>query len=256
MAKGCSPELLGQTALFRGLPREALEDVSKCANTHVLRSASHFFRQEEPAEQVYVLVTGKVRITQLSADGNQVFVRLIKPGEIFGVISGFGEGQYPATAQSEGAALAVSWSGKCLLELMRRYPTIAINTIKVLSQRVQEMQDRFREIATERVERRIAHVLIRLTAQAGQKQADGVLIDLKLSRQDLAEMAGTTLFTVSRTLNQWEKDSLVQISRQKVKILRPHALVQIADDLPEKPKQPTSLRLALTRRDPSGTTKT
>ncbi len=234
MAKGCSPDLLGQTALFRGIPREALEDVSKCANTHALKSASHFFRQDEPAEQIYVLVTGKVRITQLSADGNQVFVRLIKPGEIFGVISGFGEAHYPASAQSEGAALAVSWSGKCLLEMMKRYPVIAINTVRILSGRVQEMQDRFREIATERVERRIARVLLRLAAQAGQKQTDGVLIDLKLSRQDLAEMTGTTLFTVSRTLNQWEKDSLVQIARQKVKIMRPHSLVQIAEDLPER----------------------
>ena len=232
MFRGISPDLLSQTMLFRGLPKDIMPEMADRATQHALKTSSFFFQQGEPAKRIFVLLEGKVRVTQSSVDGNQVFIRLISKGELFGVIAGFGEDLYPATAQSEGKALAASWTGKDLSELMVRHPIIAINTIKILSQRIQEMQNRVRELSTERVERRIARALLRLVAQAGQKQADGILIDLKLSRQDLAEMTGTTLFTVSRILNQWEEAAVVKISRQKIKITHPHGLVKIAEDLP------------------------
>jgi CRP-like cAMP-binding protein len=97
---------------------------------------------------------------------------------------------------------------------------------------VRDFQDRVRELSTERVERRIARALIRLVRQAGKKVQEGVLIDLPLSRQDLAEMSGTTLFTVSRTLSQWESKGLIQSGRERVVVRNPHGLVSIAEDLP------------------------
>jgi CRP-like cAMP-binding protein len=114
---------------------------------------------------------------------------------------------------------------------MEQYPRLAINSINILSQRIQEFQDRLREMATERVERRIARTLLRLASQTGRKTEQGILIDLSLTRQDLAEMTGTTLYTVSRTLSQWEKDGLVKSQREQVMILAPHRLVVLAEDM-------------------------
>jgi CRP-like cAMP-binding protein len=115
--------------------------------------------------------------------------------------------------------------------LMEQCPRIAINAIQILAERIREFQDRIRELATERVERRIARALLRLARQSGKKVSEGVLIDLPLTRQDLAEMSGTTLYTVSRTLSQWESQGLVYASREKVIIRYPHGLVMIAEDL-------------------------
>jgi CRP-like cAMP-binding protein len=98
---------------------------------------------------------------------------------------------------------------------------------------LRQFQDRLRELATERVERRLARMLLRLARQSGQKVTGGILIDLPLSRQNLAEMIGTTLYTVSRILSQWEAHGLVETGRERVVIRRPHGLVVIADDLPE-----------------------
>jgi CRP-like cAMP-binding protein len=125
-----------------------------------------------------------------------------------------------------------------IYHLMEKYPRVALNAIRLLAGRIQEFQDRLRELATERVERRIARTLIRLTRQAGRKTAEGVLIDLPLTRQDLAEMCGTTLYTVSRTLSQWESQGLVRSKREQVLVLFPHGLVQIAEDLPpDRPRE-------------------
>ena len=103
--------------------------------------------------------------------------------------------------------------------------------MKLMAGQAQDIQERYRQLATERVERRLARTLIRLAAQAGKKIPDGVLIDLTLTRQDLAEMSGTTLFTVSRILSAWEDKGLVLLGRERVVIRFPHGLVIIAEDL-------------------------
>jgi len=94
-----------------------------------------------------------------------------------------------------------------------------------------ELQSRQQALVTGRVEQRIALILLKLAAQAGKKTPEGVLIDLALTRQDIAEMSGTTLFTVSRTLNEWERQGMLKIGRERVVIREPHGLVKIAEDL-------------------------
>jgi CRP-like cAMP-binding protein len=109
--------------------------------------------------------------------------------------------------------------------------------MRLLSERLREVQERFRELATERVAQRIARALLRLVRQAGRRVKNGVLIDMPLSRQDLAEMTGTTLYTVSRTLSEWESRGILESGREKVLVKRPHALVAIAEDLPQNPER-------------------
>ena len=89
----------------------------------------------------------------------------------------------------------------------------------------------FLALATERVERRVARALLRLVGQAGTKTEGGVLIDFPLSRQDLAELTGTTLHTVSRILSSWEHKGIIESGRRRIVICQPHGLVTIAEDL-------------------------
>lgn len=102
------------------------------------------------------------------------------------------------------------WSG-----LVERYSSLALNTMQTIGSRLQETRTRVTEMATEEVRRRVAHTLLRLAGQAGRKTAEGVLIDFPISRQDIAEMSGTTLHAVSRILSGWEHDGLVASGRQR-----------------------------------------
>jgi CRP/FNR family transcriptional regulator, nitrogen oxide reductase regulator len=196
-------------------------------------AGSCFFLQSDLATLFYVLIEGRVRLTQVTAEGQQVILRFITPGEGMGIVAALGAMDYPASAEALGACQALMWEGRMVAALMERYPRLALNGMRLLAQRVREFQDRLRELATERVERRVARMLLRLARQSGHKVAGGILIDLPLSRQTLAEMTGTTLYTVSRILSQWEAQGLVESGRERVVIRHPHGLVVIADDLPE-----------------------
>jgi CRP-like cAMP-binding protein len=228
---GNPAHLFSSIDLFSQISLHDLDKIALNATQHEYKKNEYLFHQGDPARRFCVLVTGKVKLTQLTEDGQQIILRYVSPGEAFAVIAVLSKIPYPVTATAVNQVSLLSWEDQKMLELMHQYPQLAINSLSILATRIQEFQDRFREIATERVERRIARALLRLASQTGRKLEHGILIDISLTRQDLAEMTGTTLYTVSRTLSQWEKDGLVSSQREQVTILSPHKLVVLAEDM-------------------------
>lgn len=226
-------KLLAGVPLFRGLNEEAL--AAAAVDARLVRAAAGrtFFREGEPATLFFVLRRGRVKFTQISAEGHEVILRVIGPGEPFGGIAAIADtATYPVTARAVEVSEAHTWNGARIAALMHRFPPIAINAARMIAERLHELQRQHRELMTERVERRIARALLRLAHHAGRRVAQGVEIDFPLSRQDLAQMTGTTLFTVSRTLSAWEEDGLIATGRRRVIVRQPHRLVRIAEDLP------------------------
>jgi CRP-like cAMP-binding protein len=223
---------LQRSTLFRGLDTQALSEIAAAARLRRVKDQSYFFHQGEPATVLYVLIEGRVKFTQLTPEGHQVLLRAIGPGETFGAVAALGDAVHPATGQAVGDCAALGWESDTIGALIERFPRLALNALRFLAGRLQEFQDRYRELATERVERRIAHGLLRLARQIGRDVEGGVLIDLTLSRQDIAEMTGTTLYTVSRTLSGWEQRGIVRTGRERVLVRRLDELQAIAEDLP------------------------
>jgi CRP-like cAMP-binding protein len=223
---------LKSTELFHGLSVAELALVFQSASRRSYQSGEFLYMEEDPAELMYILLEGKIKLSRVTPDGQQVVLRYSTPGEAFGVITVLSEANYPVSAQAVENSQALAWNYENTRRLMLKIPQIALNAIKVMAGHVIEFQDRVRELSTERVERRIARALLRLARQTGRKIPAGVLIDLSLSRQDLAEMTGTTLFTVSRTLSQWEAKGLIKSKREQIIVCFPHGLVSIAEDLP------------------------
>ena len=225
--------LLQQVPLFRGLDSTELSAVATAAQSCRIDSGEFFFQQGATADIIYVLQQGRVKLTQSTPEGPHVVFRFIGPGELFGPMAAF-EGQvYPVSAQAVRWCRALCWKGRTMAGLMETYPRIAINALRELTARLQDLRERYRELATERVERRVAHAVMRLARQAGWQTAGGLLIDMPLSRQDLAEMTGTTLYTVSRVLSGWERTGLIETGRQRVTILQPLDLRAVGEDLPQ-----------------------
>jgi len=226
------PQSLQQVSLFHNLGSDDLTKILERARTRRVEREAFFFQQGDTATALYVLTHGQVRLVQLSPDGNQILLRFIPPQELFGGIAVLGDTVYPASAQAVQDSIALGWDSATFMQLLETFPRLAINALRHLAQRIQELQQRNLELTTERVERRIAHALLRLVQASGRKVEGGVLIDLPLSRQDLAEMTGTTLYTVSRTLSAWQQRGIVEIGRERVLVRLPHGLVAIAEDLP------------------------
>lgn len=232
MSSGEVLQQIGQIPPFQRLQPAELAVVRQSARLQRMEAETYFYHQGDPAATFYVLVDGQVKLSEVTVEGQQILVRFIGPGEAMGIIAALSQAVYPLSAQAVTDCLALAWDGEIVEQLMERYPRIAIDGLRLVSQRWHELEERYRELATERVERRLAQALLRLVRQTGRKVEGGVLIDLPLSRQNLAEMTGTTLFTVSRILSRWEQQQLVETGRERVLIRYPHGLARIAEDLP------------------------
>jgi CRP-like cAMP-binding protein len=221
---------LAATDLFAGLPPPVLELIAAAARPRRVPSGTRIFNQGDENVRAHAVIEGSVRISQTGSDGAQMVVRFIGPGEMFGTVALFTDGRYPADATAMRDTLEASWSEAELLDLMTRYPQIAINVIRIVGKRLQEVQNRMRELAAQRAERRIAHALIRLARQSGHSSAAGMVITFPLRRKDVADVAGTTLHTASRILTGWEKDGLLISQRRLLTIRNPSELLRIAED--------------------------
>jgi CRP-like cAMP-binding protein len=224
--------------LFEGLPEPGFSEALSLARHEQRPKGATLFSQGDPPDTFFLILAGRIRVSQITPEGEQVTIRYLGPRDIAGCVAVCGGMPYPATAWAVEDTWLLTWSRSRVAGLAERYPELALNAMRVMGGRMTELQERLKELHTSRVDRRIANALGRLVLQSGRRTADGIEIDFPLSRQDLAEMTGTTLHTVSRTLSGWEQQGIVASGRQKVTILRPHALVAISHDLPVEDEDP------------------
>ena len=223
-------EVLKGVGLFKGLDRDGLFGVAEAAHEHPVPKGGAMFDQGDEATHGYVICWGRVRLDQVTPDGQNIVVRHLGPGEMVGLVAVLRRIPFPATPVALEDCMALAWSAPTFADLMTRYPQIAQNAIAVVGGRIEELQNRLSEVATRRVEQRIAAALLRLANQAGRKVDGGIEIPFPLSRQDLAEMTATTLHTVSRTLSAWDQEGVVESRRSSHLVIRkPHRLVEIAE---------------------------
>jgi CRP-like cAMP-binding protein len=208
--------LIADLPLFSAMTAEQLDDALASAHSHHYPKGTVVFSQGESAHSFFVLLHGRLRVTQTTPTGEQIVVRFVSPGDMFGVAKALSRTTYPGTATAVVDSLALVWSSSVWAGLMSNNPPFAANALQTVGNRLQEAHARIREISTEDVERRIAHAVLRLMREAGRETEDGTLIDFPLSRQDVAEMTGTTLHTVSRIVSAWEGAGLVEAGRQRI----------------------------------------
>jgi len=221
---------LRHVVVFQNATDDDLALIVENSITRSIEDGEFFFFQGDPANYLYVLTSGQLKLMQSNPNGQQVNLRTIYPWQMFGALGAVRtEATYPASAQALENSTALAIKSTFLHEMIQTRPYISLDLMSLMTSYIQEMQARYRELATERVEQRIARVLLRLTVQSGQKVDEG--IELSFSRQDVAEMSGTTLYTVSRVLAKWERQALVETGREHVRIKNPHGLVKIADGL-------------------------
>jgi CRP-like cAMP-binding protein len=223
--------IVASNQIVRGLDEsDCLEFLDQGRIRH-FEEGEYLFHQGEPAELFYILIEGRVKLTQLTPAGDQVILHIFGPGGGIGVIVALGEMEYPASAEALEDCVLYSWDKETTRRLMLAIPQLALNGLELVAERFAYIQARYRELATKRVEQRVASTLLRLVRQFGRRHEQGVLIDMSLSRQDLAELTGTNIYNVSRILRKWEQDDIVSLGRKRVIINKAHQLVVIAEGI-------------------------
>lgn len=226
---GLDRSLIADLPAFAGMTGDALDQVLQGARSSRHAKNSEIFAEGGAADHFFVLLSGHVRVVRTTPEGEQMIARYINEGELFGIAIAMGLTAYPASAVAAVDCVVLTWPNSEWLKLQEKVPGFGAATYRTIGDRLQETQTRVMEMSTEQVEQRIAHALLRLVNQAGRKTENGVEIDFPISRQDIAEMTGTTLHTVSRLLSAWESEGVVASGRQKVTVTDPHRLMLIAE---------------------------
>ena len=220
---------LQKSDVFKGLTIEQYQEVLKKSLHKKIQSKSILFHQGDPASMCFLVNHGRLKLTMLNEQGKEAIIRYIGAGDLTAAVAVLKDWDYPVTAESVETSDVIGWDKQTFLGLMRNFPNIANNIVSILLERLDDVQHRYFELCTEQVEKRIARTLLRLMRSAGSKTSEGIHITIPLSRQNIAEYSGTTLFTVSRTLSTWEKEGWIKSGRERITVTDPHALVSFAE---------------------------
>jgi len=208
--------LVKSLPLFQKMSDLELDSLLTRATVRRVPQNEAVFEQGATADFFFLLLHGRLKVTQVTKDGQQIIVRVVNPGDLFGFARALQRSDYPGTATAATESLVLAWPTELWNVFVEKNPHLAVNAMHTIGQRLDEAHTRIREMSTEEVERRVAHTVLRLAEQAGKPDGGGIRIDFPISRQDIAEMTGTTLHTVSRILSAWEGQGLVQGGRQKL----------------------------------------
>lgn len=185
-------------------------------------------RQGEPADAFCLVETGLLKLLQLTPDGRELIVRFVGPAEPFAGIVALEGADYPVTAIAAAPTRLRVWPRDTLARLLDAFPQVRHNLTREMARHMTDALTRVRELSTERVSQRLAHTLLRLMRQVGEPTPDGVLIAHPLTRQELADLTGTTLYTVSRTLSRWQADGVLEASARRLLVRSPRKLEALA----------------------------
>lgn len=219
-------EAVQHLAAFADIPLTDCIGIVSIAQERRFPRRQIIFFEGEPVRHVVLLVSGCVKTTQLGANGNEAILRLNGPGDVLGSVSRRGRSEHHSTACAVQPSRALIWETSEFEAMAERYPTLERNITRMLERRLTELEVRFREISTERVAPRLGSELVRLMEQVG-KNTDGH-VEISLSRRELAQLTGTTLFTVSRLLRHWRARGIVGARRDLVLVHNVPALLEVA----------------------------
>lgn len=220
--------LLSGLPPFSRLSRHQIREILDRATPARYPEGKAVFGEGLRAERFFLLLDGFIRVVRTTPDGVQVIALHVPPGQLFGIAPALGRDTYPATAVAASESLALGWPVRLWPEFTANYDGFATETYRTIGVRLGEFQARVTELATQAVEQRVAAAFLRLANQSGRKTTAGIEIAFPVTRNDIAEMTGTTLHTVSRLLSAWERDGIVKSTRRHVTVTAPHRLVVLS----------------------------
>lgn len=216
--------------LFKGLQDSVIDELRGSAQMRQLCKGAFIFGERRPADAVHVLTSGFGKLVQTTSGGAHVILGYVGPFATFDTSGLVTSGCYRADAVAVTHCAEVHWPITVIRGLVAQHPAMALNGLRMVEERLRGTEIRLRELSTAPVEKRIAQALTHLLRDLGRLAGDGVEVPFPFARQDVAELTGTTLHTVSRTFGHWEQQGLIERGRLRVRVTDLPGLSAIAED--------------------------
>lgn len=221
--------LLSGLPPFSCLTRPQIREILDQASSRRYEEGTEIFREGHEADRFFLLLDGYLRVVRTTPGGDQIIVLHISPGQLFGIAPALQRDTYPATSIAAAESIALSWPVRLWSDFTATYEGFATESYKTLGNRLGQIQQTLTEMATQAVEKRVAAAVLRMVNQSGRKTDKGIEIAFPVTRQNISDMTGTTLHTVSRLLSAWEKAGIVESTRKHIVVTAPHRLVVISN---------------------------
>ncbi|MGQ0811823.1 MAG: Crp/Fnr family transcriptional regulator, partial [Nitrospiraceae bacterium] len=189
----------------------------------------YIFREGDPADYFHIVKEGTVKCIKSSLEVKACTLKILMPGDLFCCEAAVFDGAcHPGTAEPMGNVSILRLNKKSYFEMLRRNPDAAMEVIKYLGKRLNEAQENAKVLALERADQRLACLLVKLTERAGVRQPDGFRLNVRLTRQDLADMVGITVETAIRIMGRFKCAKLVSGTSNRILINDLAKLKQLA----------------------------
>jgi CRP/FNR family transcriptional regulator len=203
--------IIRQSLIFSGLEEDEAAELARLCTEKRLAIGEYAFWEGDEPDRFYLLTSGKIKVVKHSSTGKDFIIAFFEPGEIFGEVAVFENRPYPASAQAVEDSIALGIKREDFLKFLSKRPEVALRLINVLGDRLRTASDRLRDLAGERVEQRLARILLMLSSKLGPS--------LPFTRQDIADMAGTTIETAIRFLSSLNSRKITRSARGRIVIL-------------------------------------
>ncbi|HEY7293162.1 MAG TPA: Crp/Fnr family transcriptional regulator [Vicinamibacterales bacterium] len=207
-------DVLRRTTIFRRLTADDRQRLSAVSSMQAYDKGALLFSEGDPSDQLYTIVNGRVKVYKTTARGSDVILEIFGPGDPVGAVAVYEGRPYPASAVTLEPTTCLLIPRQSFFTLLETHPSMVRGLLGGLTHRLVELTNRLAELSGGRVEARLARFFLKLTADMGQNRPDGVYIPLSLSRQELADMIGTTIETSIRIMSRWGKEELVRTEKQ------------------------------------------
>lgn len=208
----------------------ALRSIARDAKRLVCVENDYLIRQGDTAERFFYLSEGFLRITQINQSGKEAILHIAGPGDMLGLAPGGRAAAYTANAVTATRCAVLAWNTHRLDPYCRADPGIALEIIRQLSGYADRLQAQTLLLATRTAEQKIAGMLLHLARRAGVDTLRGRQIGFPITRRDVAQMTGTTHYTVSRSLRAWQNEGILAGARRRITIVDQRRLAVLADE--------------------------
>ncbi len=174
-----------------------------------------FFENDSP-QKLYLLASGRVKLSMLSQEGKEKVLTILQEGDIFGEISLFDHDPHPLTAEviEKSRLIIISWED--LESIIMEDPGLAIKIIKALSKKTRLLTSQVRGLVFQNAEGRLASLLCRFSREFGVDVKSGIMIELVLTHQEIANLLGASRVTVTKLLNQFKNEGIIKLYKRKI----------------------------------------
>ena len=222
-------EFLQASPVFAGLPAREVETLARVAREEAHRPRDYVFLEGDPAEWLYLVRSGHVRIVKHSRGGKDVVLEFLGPGEVFGGVAVIERRPYPAAAQATEPSVVLKIPADAVVALAERHPSVIREMALMIGRRLRAAHDSVRSLAVEPVESRLAATLLRLAEREGVRDRRGLALPFHLTRQSLADMCGTTVETAIRVVSRWQRAGLIEDDGGRLILRDVSALRELAE---------------------------